>query len=57
MPLRGILAEIGGGLLGALALDRGEPLQVERDRLVGLAAGRDEMRGSARPAALPALSR
>ena len=45
VPLRGIFAEIGGGELGALALDRGQPLQIERDRRVGLAAGGDEMAG------------
>ena len=43
MPLHGIFAEIGGRRLGALALDRGKPLQVERDRLVGLAASGDKM--------------
>ena len=45
VPLRGILAEIGGGALGALALDRREPLQVERDRRIALAAGGHEMPG------------
>ena len=45
VPLRGIVAEIGGGEFGALALDRGQPLQIKRDRLVGLAAGGDQMPG------------
>ena len=43
VPMRGIFAEIGGGEFGALALDRREPLQVERDRRVVLAAGSDQL--------------
>ena len=38
MPIRRIFAEIRGGQFRALALDRREPLQIERDRLVILAA-------------------
>ena len=38
MPVRGIVAEIRGGQFGALAFDRREALQIERDRLVLLAA-------------------
>ena len=43
MPLDGILAEIGAGEIGALALDGGEALQVESDRRVGLVARGDEL--------------
>src|SRR5207302_4148541 len=43
VPLHGIFAEIGGGGFGALTLDCGKPLEVERDRLVGLAASGDKM--------------
>ena len=43
VPLDGILAEIGAGEIGALALDGGEALQVESDRRVGLVARGDEL--------------
>jgi hypothetical protein len=43
VPLHGIFTKIGGGELGALALDRGQPLEVERDRLVGLAESGNEV--------------
>ena len=45
VPIGRVFAEIGGGALGALALDRGQPLQIERDRRVALAAGGDEVAG------------
>ena len=38
VPVRRIVAEIRGGQFRALALDRRQPLQIERDRLVLLAA-------------------
>ncbi len=43
VPMRGVFAEIGRGKLGALALDRGQPLEIERERFVGFVAGSDEL--------------
>src|SRR6202040_2410638 len=45
MPLVGIFAEIGACEFGALPLYRAEPLQIEGDRRVGLAAGGDQLPG------------
>ena len=45
MPARGVFAEIGAGEIGALPLDRAQALEIEHDRRIGLAAGRDQMPG------------
>src|ERR1700726_3137447 len=45
MPLVGIFAEIGAREIGALPLDRAEPLQIEGDRRVGIVAGGDQLAG------------
>ena len=43
VPLRGIIAEIGAGEVGALPFDRSQSLEIEGDRRIGLAAGRHEL--------------
>src|SRR5260370_10173476 len=46
MPLVGIVAKIGTREFGALPLDRAEPLQIEGDRRVGIAARRAPLASS-----------
>ena len=45
MPLRGILAKIGAGEIGALLLDRAQPLEIEGDGRIGLPARGHQMPG------------
>src|SRR5580658_5379100 len=45
MPLRGVLAEIRAGEIGALLLDRAEPLEIEGDGRIGLAARGNQLPG------------
>ena len=45
MPLVGVFPKIGARELGALPLDRAEPLQIEGDRRIALVAGGDKLPG------------
>ena len=45
VPLVGVFAEIGAREIGALPLYRVQPLQIERDRRVGIVAGGDQLAG------------
>src|SRR5271167_3201343 len=45
MPLRGILAEIRAGEIGALLLDCAEPLEIEGDGRIGLPARGNQLPG------------
>ena len=45
MPLLGVLAEISAGDIGALLLDRVEPLKIEGDRRISVATGVDQLTG------------
>ena len=45
VPLVGIVAEIGAASSARWRLIAAEPLQIERDRRVGIVAGGDEMAG------------
>src|SRR6516225_4491915 len=45
MPVSGVLAEIGAGEIGTLALYGAQALQIEGDRWVGIVASRDELAG------------